>query len=584
MKNIMGRFQTAARLCTCATVTALTLGAGSSASAQSTGQSGDYRYNKGSYEGITSDIVNSPVDAIAFSAGTVTYAVQGAQTFLNQNMSFGAWRQSNNAYVTGLGGLGVQLQSPFLGGYGIQSNIAPDPWLVYKFGPFYIDQVYAGAGGMYSDFQGDPGFFGGGYNNPQSDDNWAAILWAQTRVTFYLTDRFALSLTPSVYWLPLTGDVGFGLASPFLGFGALAGPQSLLQAGFRMPIANSFELYLYEEFRAVYQLTNLMRNSPYYWANLSDTTPVDFAGRYQFGGIGGASQIDAGGRADFALNDHPFDKENMFFMNEAGASLRGRHAGGSVTSNVWYNRLDYWDNNFDDHQSWNNMGALIMKQGPVISPYAVYEMNAADHFQTHYSYAMVGANARFSENLLAYAQAGWLWSELETTGGVKRGRDTWVAQAGLRHRLGPYTSHGVDVGRSPVDNFRSRYLASFYQYYLLQQIGAKASVRFFAQQAQLDVLGGPSALERSAVTIGMLGEVALSPVSTLSFGASYETVDVPDIGRGWDLWTYRLQYLRQIGNSMTGTLYYQYQEAGSGASTLDTFSEHLLFLGVAKRF
>lgn len=549
-----------------------------SVDAQVTGYQGDYTYDDGSYSGITDDVINGSVSATQYVHDTVA----GATDFLNRNSSFGLWRADNHSYAIAGAGLGTMANIPGLwtsNGVSLHSTggASPDPWFGFKLGSFYVDEVYGGVGAMYSDIQGQPIY--GGPGAPGSDDNWAAIIWARARFTAYITDRLAISINPSVYWLPLTNEVGWGVGSLMLGMGAVTGPTALVQMALRFPLEGGFEVGFFEEFRAIYPNVSIIRNSPYYWATLSDSSPVDYAGRYQFGGYGGSHQIDSGGKSDFKLNDTIYGQEFMTFMNRASFSLRGRH-GNNVYSNIYYDRLDYWDSNFDDHQGWQTIGALLIQQGPVVSPYARYELVASDHFANYYHYGVVGANMRFSPDVTAYAEAGWLSAEREFTGNT----NSWIAQAGARQRLGPYTQHGFDVGRSPVESFRSRYLSTYAQYYLTQQIGPSSSVMFFIQRAELDVLGDTGAVEREGTIVGVNAETHLSSNSTLSFNASYENADMASINRAYELWTYRMMYSRQFNPSVSGLIYYQYQEAGSGINALDQFSEHLLFVGMTKRF
>lgn len=549
-----------------------------SVDAQVTGYQGDYTYGDGSYSGVTNDVINRSVAGTQYVHDTVA----GATDFLNRNSSFGVWRANSHSYAIAGAGLGTTATIPGLftsNGVTVHSTggASPDPWFGFKLGSFYVDEVYGGAGAMYSDLQGTPIY--GGYPAPNSDDNWAAIIWARARLTAYVTDRFAISLNPSVYWLPLTNEVGWGVGSFMLGMGAVTGPTSLVQMALSFPVEGGFELAFFEEFRAIYPNVSIIRNSPVYWNTLSDSSPVDFAGRYQFGGYGGAHQIDSGGRSDFALNDRLLGDEFMNFMNRASFALRGRHAG-NVYSNIYYDRLDYWNHNFDNHQGWSTLGALLIQQGPVVSPYARYELVASDHFENYYHYGVLGANARFSPDLTAYAEAGWLSGQREFTGNT----NSWIAQMGARQRLGPYTHHGFDVGRNPIESFRSRYLSTYAQYYLTQQVGPSSSVMFFVQRAELDVLGDTGAMEREGTTVGVMAETRLSSNSTVSFNASYENADMASINRAYELWTYRLMYSRQFSPSVSGIVYYQYQEAGSGLSALDDFSEQLLFVGMTKRF
>ena len=553
-----------------------------SAEDQLTGYNGDYSYNNGSYGGVVDDVVNRSVAAVDY----VGDAAQGASNFLNRTMNFGAWRSSNNAYGNLTGGLRSQFSRPGSTNGSTVSllqagGIAPDPWLNFKLGPFYLDNIYGGAGMIYSDYSGSPLDGRSGDVRAASDDSWASVIWAQTRLTAYLTNRFAMSLNPSIYYLPFKGQVGWGLGNLFSNVTANTAPASILQMGWRFPLANSYDVSFYDQFNAIHSQVSLFRNSPYYWSNVADQTPVDFAGRYQFGGFGGFDRPRSSGSSRLAIKDKLFDANSMFFMNQASVNMRGFHSG-NIVSNIFYNRLDYWDHNMDNAQNWHTLGAILMQQGPVLSPYFRTEVTSSDYSgrQNHYEYALVGANMRLNPNLLIYAESGWMTTTIENQGSS----DSWIGRLGFRHRLGPYTSHGIDVSRNPVENFANRYLVDSAQYYITQQIGPKSSIRLYVQQADLKSLGGVGAVDRSVTTAGALAEARLSAKSTLSLAASYENVDVPRMNRNFELWTYRLMYNRTLGQSISGNVYYQYQEAGSGVNALDTFSENFLFVGLIKRF
>lgn len=546
------------------------------ASAQSASRIGEYSYDRGVYRRVTDEVINQTLNASA----SVTDTVTGAQQFLNHNATFGAWRTSNNASGIASTGLGFQLQGPFVSQLNIhsQANMPQSQWLGFRAGPFAIDEIYAGAGLMYSEYSGQPIYGAPMSPGMSDDDNWAAVIWAQVRATVYMTDRFALSFTPAIYYLPLQGDVGWSLGFPFLGMAGITQPNALLTTGFKIPVNETIQFVMMDQFQVFHPQLSLMRNSPSYWANLGDTSPMDIAGRYRFGGFG-PYEIDARGNDSFALNDRFMDADQVLLMNRATFSLMGRH-GSEIYTQLFYDRLDYWDHNFDAHQSWQSGGFQIVQQGPSFTPYARYEFTAGDHWQTNYHYGVVGFQKKVSPDLVGYAEGGWLWSSIERVGSS----DSWVALAGIRHRLGPYTWHGVDGGRAPIANFRNRYLATYGQYYITQTLGANSQFILFVQKADLDVLGGGGALERDFLSVGGILNVNLSPKSVVNATVSYEDSDADTIGRSWDMWTYRVSYMRRLGASMNATCFYQYQHAASSTSMDDDFSEHLLYMGVVKHF
>ncbi len=553
-----------------------------SASAQVTVQDGDYNYRNGAYRGITDDIINRSVAAVDYAGDTA----QAAGDFLNKTMNFGAWRSDNDAYAALSGGVHSQFYRPgSINGSSVSllaaGGIAPDPWLNLKLGPLNLDRVYGGAGFMYSDYTGD--FINGRPIDARaaSDDGFASVLWAQARLTAYVTDRFAISLTPSVYYLPFKNQVGWGLGNLFSNINANTAPGAILETGYRFPLLGQFQVSFYDQFRAMHTAVSLFRNSPFYWTSVADQTPVDFAGRYQFGGFGGFDRPGSRGSSKFALRDKIFDGNSIFFMNQASVNMRGRHSD-DLVSNVYYNRLDYFDHSMNRTVGWNTIGGVLIQQGPVLSPYVRAEVTSSDNSgqQFHYEYALVGVNAKINPNLLAYAESGWMTSTVANHGST----ESWLGRFGIRQRLGPYTSHGLDISRNPSENFANHYLINTAQYYIAQQLGAKASARAYVQQSELNSISGLSAFDRDVTTVGLIAEARLSPRSTLSLASSYENVDVPAGNLNYEMWTYRLMYNRILGQSLTGNIYYQYQETGSGASAYKAFSENLLFVGVVKRF
>jgi hypothetical protein len=55
--------------------------------------------------------------------------------------------------------------------------------------------------------------------------------------------------------------------------------------------------------------------------------------------------------------------------------------------------------------------------------------------------------------------------------------------------------------------------------------------------------------------------------------------------QGWELLNHRLSYFHQFTPDLEGQLFYQYQHGDTAFGTkAGDFKEHLLFLGMAKRF
>jgi len=539
------------------------------------GQSGNYNYAEGAYSGVTNNpLVNATFDNVEVMNGTIAEA----ESFIGRTTSFGAWRSFNDP---GSGGVSLEGTLGLRGPGGLAPHVygqqrpAANQWIGLRIGPFYLDNIYAGAGVLYSEYEGNPF----GYNpNNVGTDNWASIIWAGARMTTYITDRFAFVLQPSVYYLPFENEVGWAFGNPFFGLGGWIAPQTLLQFAYSVPL-NNWDFTIYDQFRAFFQNSSLLDEFVNIQASFMDTTPVDRVGRYQFGGFG-SQQFDVTGNDNFALNDRLFGSDRVSYGNYGGFSLNGRHGDGLRTG-LFYNRLDNWDSDFNHANAWNTAGAVILKESPFLTPYAYYQIRSTDDFITWYQHVVAGVNAQLNFNMIAYAQAGWLWTDLDRRGDD----DTWIATMGFRQKLGPYTNHGFEAGRAPTDNgFGTQYLANYVRYFISQQMGARVTGALFAQQADLQFIGGPGRSDRSSFSAGGYLTVNFSPNSNLTLLTAYDNVDLDDIKRGWELWTYRATYMHRFGESLAGQIMYQYQHAGSGTTAADNFSEHVLFMGVIKQF
>lgn len=540
---------------------------------------GDYNYTQsGYYRSATDPAVNAVFDTL----GAAASVVHDTQSTLNQAGSFALWRSENsgNGVAAASGGIGLQLQGPFQTQALLGPQSARSQWFAYKLGPFYIDNLFANIGVMYSDYQGNSPY--GGFNGVPGGDNWAMVVGLSARVSFNISNRFAFTASPYVYWLPLQNEVGWAVGFPgYALFGGQVAPQALLEMAYRIPIEGGLELAFTDRFSAVYLQSNLLNESLLYQLNFMDTTPIDLAGRYQFGT--GSVPFDSTGDPNFSLNSRPFGSDRLLYQNQLGAFLRGHH-GENIYSNTYFNRYDWWDKNLDHVNAWNVFGAVLMKQGAFLSPYVMYEANIQESTHLEYHQALAGVNARLNTNTIAYAQGGWLWSH-SGVAGATQSSDTWIAQAGLRQRLGPYTVHGLDAGRMPFQGGfgGARFVSDFVRYYVSQQIGARITSNFYIEKADLKSLSQTNG-DREFLTAGVMTMLSLSDRSRLGLFVTYDNIDLPQVNRGWQMWTYRAIYMNQFSDSVQGQIAYHYQQAGAGRTALDHFQEHFLFVGATKRF
>jgi hypothetical protein len=529
---------------------------------------GDYYYDGRQYDDLTAaNLLADAVDA----TDSVVYSVQESTAFLDRATSFGAW----NTFHNGQGTVGLRADLG-LGRWrpGFRHEALRHRQLRgLRLGPLYITDIYAGAGLMYSEYQGRPPRSG---RFRPGDDPWAAILWTSFTVSAYITDTFALSVRPFIYWLPLEGKVGYAGPAGFLGFNPGVMPNTMLEMAYHVPLG-TWDMYFYERFDAVMAQAGILDENLFFWGSIRDYSEYDTAGRYGFGGFG-VPVADARGNANFSINDRLFDEDRLLFRNTAGVTLNG-HLAEDVTASFFYRRADRWDNDFDHLSGWNTAGALLVKQYLRGTLYAGYNISHLDVQDTTIQWAYAGASVALGPRLWLDGRAGYMWNE-----GV-RGRDSWIGQVSLEHQLGPFTWHGLSFGRRVTDpDFGARYLADYIRYVLVHDFSDRAQMRVFAQYADAERLDNIALSDYSSFVAGVLLSFAISPSDELMVLNTYETYDLNNARRDWTLWTHRLAYVRRLTDDCSAQFYYQYQHGNANILAGDDFTEHLIYLGVVKRF
>jgi hypothetical protein len=271
----------------------------------------EYNYTGGRYQGLTSDVVlNGLVEMPTAASATIT----GASSFLTRLTSFGTWKDmgaSNgnnlpNGYVSASTATSIALPNLFLNEYNLQHGQKKDNYLAARFGPFWLTNVMGGVATIYNDTQGT--FPSSNFN--QQTDNWAAMTWVSATLTAYVTDRFAITMSPWVYYLPLEGTVGWAAGSGFVGLNSWISPQSMAQVGFHLPIGR-WDISFHDQFQAYFLQDSILSENFFISAQASDIEPVDPAGRFQMGGFGPA-YVDMTGETRLSSNGQMFRSDRMF--------------------------------------------------------------------------------------------------------------------------------------------------------------------------------------------------------------------------------------------------------------------------------
>lgn len=539
-------------------------------------QGQEYSYSGGRYEGLSSDVViNQALDTPFALSGTVSQASQ----FLTDMTSFAAWKDfiQPHGFVGVSGGANVLLPNLFSNRSVLFPGNKQDPYLAYRMGPFYVDQVYGGAGVLYNDVQGTPP----GVNPVStSDDSWSSIVWLNTRFTTYITDRFALSVNPWVYYLPLKGDVGWAAGQGLFGLTDQITPQSSAKMGLHIPVGR-WDFSFFDQFQAFYIQDSILGENFFISADAYDLTPVDPAGRFHFGGFG-PSSVDMTGDTRLTSNGQLFRSDRLFFRNN-GFFQAFTKLGEGTSFSATYGRFDFWDDDMDHLGSWDTASVMLARTMGNFRPFVAYQGTTQDQWNSSDHWILTGAAFRVNPQLIGYGNLGYLWA---SSAEQPRDQDSWLGMFGLRQQIGPYTSHSLEAGRSVTDpEFNARTRSDYVSYMLSQVFGPRLNASLFFTYADRMYLGSQRVGRDHKVTaVGAVATSILSTKSSVSVYTAFEKMQMDEFNRAWDLWTYRMSYFRHLGHSANLHLMYQYQHASSDANPIDNYSEHLIYAGVMKQF
>lgn len=562
-------------ICICVLLTGSAIGQNLSGR-DSLSQGQEYNYTGGRYQGLTSDVVlNGALEVPSALASQVSQA----SAFLMQVSSFAAWTDLTQpeGYAGISGAAGIGLPNIFTNESHILPGQKQDPYLAYRLGPFYVDQVYGGIATIYSDVQGTPpGINSLGLN----DDNWAGMTWLSARLTAYITDRFALTINPWIYWLPLKNEVGWAAGGGLFGLNSWITPQTSATLGFHVPVGR-WDFSFFDQFQAFFLQDSILSENFFVNAQAWDMSPVDPAGRFQFGGFG-PSHIDMTGDTRLSSNDQLFRSDRLFFRNNAYFNATTT-LGESTSFSTYYSRYDFWNDDMEHLNSWDTVGAVVAATTGNFRPFVSYQGSSWDQWSSSFHWLVTGAALRVNPQLLAYANVGYLWS---SSGEQSNDADSVLGVFGFRHQLGPNTSHSLEAGRSVTDpEFNARTRSDYVSYMITQTLGPRLSASAFLMYADRMYLGGQRVgRDHKIAAAGAVARCILDEKSSLSLFSAFERLEMDDINRGYDLWTYRMNYFRRIGQSVSWHMMYQYQNAGSGNNPVDNWSEHLIYAGIMKQF
>lgn len=406
-----------------------------------------------------------------------------------------------------------------------------------KAGPLYMDLLSIGAGVLYSDYEGLENFREG------EEDGWLSYAELHMRALFQVSNNFYIAASGRMVYLPGSNRVAFRLGNGF-------GPNVLARLNYQARV-NDWDLLVYDEVRA--------RS----YGDLFDSGAIERAGRYSFG------FTDAYRGRDY------FDNEVFHLANEAGAKA-SRLLNPDWRLSAAIDRTDTWQtHDLDNHATRHHAGLLVGYEGSDIpfSPYASYDVDTVDDFDSFFHRNYIGGRGRITENLSLDARGGLLW-----TTGRSPDQERWLWSVGLKHDLSERTHHSVWFGQDFfIDDFTNEVLATDYlRYQIGHRVTKKVYARAFVQLSDDEYLEGREEFNGQNQLYGANLNVRPGDYTNVLAGAAYQRRDFHE-ERDWERMLYFLQVNQQIMSRTTLWFKYQFEEA-------ELFDEHLYSTGIRKYF
>lgn len=537
--------------------------------------------NSGAVSGTLADDVTQPFGIYHYEKqeGIYKNATAGelAQDFVSSVVSVGSLVRNINSYAgwgSSAGGFrwnvagGAGGAAPIgygLGLYGEYQQNQDINRLAFALGPLTIDGIYAGYGLIYNDVNG-----ASRRESYAEDDQIGDILWLSARTSLVL-GNFALSVQPFVYWLPQTGEVGWGMPGPFAGMlmGAGLGAQSLAQAVWAKETGR-WRLAAYDLFSpqvANYNIGQIAGGAQYF---LGDLTPIDRVGRYSLGyGAGNLQNYDP------TLASIPGENRTWRpqFFNVAGLAAYCDHSP-VVQSTYYFNRIDMWDDGFQHARAIINGGAAIRASDGPNQIYSGYEFQSGNPYDQFFHTAYAGMAKQMGPNIYTYAVGRYIWIT-----GLTNTYQTYGGAVGLRQQLGVESFHAIEAGRGVFNpGNQALGIEDYIQYRIGHQLGPRSSLQGYAgiSNRRQDFVTEQDSVVRFC---GAQFQWFITDRATLFASALYQDIEVEPIQR-WNSRIYTTGITHLISKTTTGNCFYQYEDT---RGTLD-FTEHSLFIGISKEF
>lgn len=444
-----------------------------------------------------------------------------------------------------------------------------------KIGNFYLDVMALTASMLYTDNKS--------LTENNRRDDVAAALSLELKALYQLNDGLRVGVQGSLIWLPLdnrAGVQGFGISDPFARFGLENGQLFSANVESSFTLGN-WDILLYDYFR--------VENGSLY--RLGDTGILDTYDGETFGSTEKFreqrliyNQNSTGGTyIDRSRQPNSFQADALDYINIAGVVAR-RMLPTDLQATLGYYHENYWYSSaskalktptrFYNYQDTFYAQLQSQRENLRFKPYAYYRAEK-DDTQTGWDQSVGGGIiGPITEQLMFQGEAGYSF----TAAGL---RDTETWSAALLHDAGPFTRHSIEWFRQRTDP--ADLVEQSLTYNLRQILGPYLRADLYLRRTAYEDQLNPANDSTEDLIAGTLTH-DLGDYGQLQFLAMYRILDFENPATAdYNLLTLRLIYGFDLGETVSGTVFYQFERKDSTAIGQDYY-ENLVALRVRKSF
>ena len=444
-----------------------------------------------------------------------------------------------------------------------------------KIGNFYLDILSVTASMLYTDNEN--------LSDNNRQDDFATALSLRLRALYQLNDGLRVGIQGSLIWLPSDGRAGvdgFGIADPYARLSLDDGHL------FNTYVASDFTLGRWDV--TVYDQFSIINRSLY---NLGDSGSLDFydgerfsetdnfRGRRLFkpGGNSGGAYVDR------TRNTGKFKADALDYVNTAGVEAQ-RILPTDLKAVVGYYHQNYWYSSASlslrpPTRSYNYKDVFYanlesQRENLRFKPYGYYRTSKHD-LETGWNQAVGGGiTGPITDQLFLQGEAGYVFS-----GSGRHDTETWGVA--LLHEAGPFTTQSLSYRRQLTDP--EELVEQAFTYKLQQVLGPYLAGYFFARYSTYDDLNsGLSDYVEQLYGVGLRHN--LGKFGEIQFVGLRRTQQFDNpASSDYTTLTLRVVYDFPLGETMDGSIFYQYENRDSKAVGADYY-ENLAGLRLTKRF